>query len=344
METIWFIVVCFLLISYVVLDGFDLGAGTLHLLVAREDRERRAVLMAVGPVWDGNEVALVASGGALILAFPSLYASALSGFYLPMFIVFWLLVLRGVSIEVRQTMNDPLWHSFWDFTFFLGSALLPFAFGTALANVMRGLPLHENGFFFMPLWTDFDPLSSHPGILDWYTTIIGFLAFFALATHGANFLAVRTRGEVRARARIFSISGWVATLVLTVLGTVSTFYLFPRRLDNFFGMPWGLAFPLAALGGLAGMGYFALRGRDWPAFASSALYVAGMLASTAFSLFPDVLPATNPANSLTVHNASTTTHGLVVGMISWLVGMVLAAAWFFITYGLFFRERIEEEG
>src|SRR5919204_6006323 len=124
METLWFVLVCFMLSMYVVLDGFDLGAAAIHLLVARSDNERRMILQAIGPVWDGNEVWLIAAGGTLFFTFPRLYASSFSGFYLPLFIVLWLLMVRGVSIELRSRVNNPVWSAFWDGLFFIGSALL----------------------------------------------------------------------------------------------------------------------------------------------------------------------------------------------------------------------------
>src|SRR5579884_354221 len=154
MQTLWFILVAFMLIAYVVLDGFDLGAGIIHLFVARTESERRMVLRAIGPVWDGNEVWIIAAGGTLFFTFPILYASSFSGFYLPLIIVLWLLMLRGVAIELRSRLNNPLWGSFWDGTFFLGSALLSIFYGAALGNVIRGVPLDAQGNFFAPLWTD----------------------------------------------------------------------------------------------------------------------------------------------------------------------------------------------
>src|SRR5260370_944031 len=141
METIWFILVASMLTVYVVLDGFDFGAGILHLLVAKTDAERRTVLGAIGPVWDGNEVWLVASGGVLFFAFPRAYAAGFSGFYLPLMIVLWLLILRGLSIEFRSREPNGLWRSFWDGTFALSSALMAIVLVAALANILRGWPL-----------------------------------------------------------------------------------------------------------------------------------------------------------------------------------------------------------
>src|ERR687885_187822 len=171
MPTLWFILVAFMLTMYVLLDGFDLGAGAIHLAAAKTDAERRTIIQAIGPVWDGNEVWLIAAGGTLFFAFPLLYASSFSGFYLPLFIVLWLLMVRGVSIELRAHIHHPVWTAFWDGAFFVGSTLLAVFYGAALGNVVRGVPLNADGYFFEPLWTDFSPFSATPGILDWYTVL-----------------------------------------------------------------------------------------------------------------------------------------------------------------------------
>jgi len=201
MATVWFILLGFMLTMYVLLDGFDLGAGAIHLVAARDDAERRMILRAIGPVWDGNEVWLIATGGTLFFTFPLLYASSFSGFYLPLTIVLWLLMLRGLAIELRAHGDNPLWATFWDGLFFLGSALLAFFFGAALGNVVRGVPLDASGYFFAPLWTTFDPRSPVPGILDWYTVLIGLLALAALVLHGAHWIALKTEGALHDRCR-----------------------------------------------------------------------------------------------------------------------------------------------
>src|SRR5713101_4555796 len=170
MQTLWFILVALMLTTYILLDGFDLGAGVIHLFAARNDQERRTILRAIGPVWDGNEVWLIAAGGTLFFTFPILYASSFSGFYLPLIIVLWLLMVRGVSIELRSRLSNAVWAAFWDGMFFLGSALLAIFFGAALGNVIRGVPLNAQGYFFEPLWTTFT-VTSAPGILDWYTVL-----------------------------------------------------------------------------------------------------------------------------------------------------------------------------
>src|SRR6184192_235088 len=171
MGTVWFCLVAIMIAVYVLLDGFDLGAGAIHLLAAKTDEERRQVLATIGPVWDGNEVWLIAAGGTLYFAFPTLYASAFSGFYLPLMIVLWLLILRGISIEFRNHVESLVWHPLWDAAFAGSSGLLAIFFGAALGNVVRGVPLDRAGDFFLPLWTDFSA-GKDVGILDWYTVLV----------------------------------------------------------------------------------------------------------------------------------------------------------------------------
>src|ERR1035438_6979379 len=178
METTWYCLVAVMIAVYVVLDGFDMGAGIVHLFVARTEGERRAVLGAIGPVWDGNEVWLLAGGGTLYFAFPALYAASFSGFYLPLMNVLWLLILRGISIEFRNHVQSHLWMPFWDAVFCGSSVALAVFFGAALGNVVRGVPLDETGFFFLPLWVNFlVPDAGNgaglTGVLDWYTIIVG---------------------------------------------------------------------------------------------------------------------------------------------------------------------------
>lgn len=335
MPTLWFILVAFMLTMYVLLDGFDLGAGIIHLVAARTDTERRFILRAIGPVWDGNEVWLIAAGGTLFFSFPLLYASSFSGFYLPLIIVLWLLMGRGVAIELRSRIKNRVWASFWDGVFFIGSSLLAIFYGAALGNVIRGVSLNAQGYFFEALWTDFNPFSANPGILDWYTILTGVLAFTALMTHGANYIAVKTEGALNMRARRISRIGWLFTLPLAILASIATFFIQPQVYTSFTQRPWGIVFPLIAFAGLLGSGYFNLRRRDMPALLSSGTFILGMLSSAAFSLYPLMLPAANHSNSLTINNASASQYGLVVGLIWWCLGIILAAIYFIMTYRRF---------
>src|SRR5579872_5772333 len=168
MSTLWFMIVAVMVAAYVVLDGFDLGAGVIYLGAARTSDERRKIMRAIGPVWDGNEVWLLAAGGTLYFAFPLLYASSFSGFYLPLMMVLWLLMLRAIGIELRNHVPSPVWQGLFDVVFSLASALLAIFFGAALGNVIRGVPLAADGYFFEPLWTNWRVGAPHR-ILDWYT-------------------------------------------------------------------------------------------------------------------------------------------------------------------------------
>jgi cytochrome d ubiquinol oxidase subunit II len=335
MQTLWFILVGFMLTAYVVLDGFDLGAGAIQPFIAKGDEDRRMILRAIGPVWDGNEVWLIATGGTLFFTFPLLYASAFSGFYLPLIIVLWLLMVRGVAIELRGRIANPLWAAFWDGLFFIGSTLLAIFYGAAMANVLRGVPLASNGTFFEALWTDFNPFSKNPGILDWYTILIALLALTTLTAHGATYIAVKTPDPLSTRARRAARAVWGINVVLIILGTITTWIVQPHVSVSFFSRPWGFIFPLLALVGLLAMISFNVRKNDLASFFSSCAFIVGMLASAAFALYPLVLPAVNPANSLTISNASGSLYGQTVGLVWWLIGMVLAVIYFVLTYRLF---------
>ncbi len=345
METLWFCIVAFMLAMYVIFDGFDLGAGVVHLWVARTDEERRAVLGSVGPVWDGNEVWLLAAGGTLYFAFPALYAASFSGFYLPLMMVLWLLILRGCSIEFRNYIDNAAWKPLWDFLFCFSSALLSIFFGAALGNVIRGVPIDESGRFFEPLWVDFRP-GPAAGILDWYTVLVGLLALAALAMHGALWVVLKTRDPVAARSRAAARAAWVGTALLTAAVTVCTFWLQPQVAGNLSRYPWGFLFPGLALAGLAGALLFSIRRAEGRAFLASGTYLAGMLASAAFGIHPYVLPSLgDPARGLTVHNAATAEYGLRVGLVWWLIGMALVGGYFTFTYRHFAgKVTLESEG
>jgi cytochrome bd ubiquinol oxidase subunit II len=336
MTTLWFCLVAFMLAVYVMLDGFDLGAGILHLGIAHSDQERRAVISSIGPVWDGNEVWLLATGGTLYFAFPALYASGFSGFYLPLMIVLWLLILRGVAIELRNYVPGSIWAPFWDVMFSLSSALLAIFFGAALGNVVRGVPLTASGFFFEPLWTNFR-LGPPTGILDWYTILAGLTAYFALAQHGALWVALKTNGAVSHRARICARISWWMGMPLTGIITYCSFRIQPQISANFAAHPWGYIFPALALAGLAGV-LWSVTGTTSPTaelrgFLSSCAYLAGMLTSAAFGVYPLVLPARgNLAYGLTIENASAGEYGLKIGLIWWTLGMVLVTGYFVFVY------------
>ena len=332
METAWFWLVAIMIAAYVVLDGFDLGAGAVHFLVARTDAERQLVVRSIGPVWDGNEVWLLAAGGTLYFAFPALYASGFSGFYLPLMMVLWLVILRGIAIEFREKVDSPVWVTFWDVVFAAASLLLAVFYGAALGNVVRGVPLDGKGYFFEALWTNFR-LGTDTGILDWYTILVGVAALATLCLHGALWLALKTEGPVHDRSQTAARAAWWIVLVITFLVTVVTFRVQPQVLNNLSKHPAGFVFPLLALTGLAAMGWFIRNHDDLKGFLASCLYLVGMLTSVVFGLYPLVLPAsTGPAYSLTIYNAKAADYGLRVGLVWWFIGMALATTYFVYVY------------
>ena len=323
-QIVWFCLVAIMITGYVVLDGFDLGAGIIHLFVARTEPERQRVLHSIGPVWDGNEVWLIAGGGTLYFAFPRLYSAAFSGFYLALMMVLWLLILRGISIELRSHIESPIWKPFWDLIFGGSSALLAFLYGAALGNVVRGVPFDSDGFFFIPLWTNFQP-GLAPGIVDWYTLLIGAAAFTVLALHGCYWVVLKTDGDLQQRSRAFGQRIWWAVVAFTAIITVVSFRLQPNIIEEFSEHVWGYVFPLLAFAGLAGMRVSSVRELDLYAFLSSCAYLIGMLTSTVFGVFPYVLPSiSSQAAGLTVMNAAAPEYGLYIGLAWWIPGMALA--------------------
>ncbi|HEY6306944.1 MAG TPA: cytochrome d ubiquinol oxidase subunit II [Candidatus Angelobacter sp.] len=340
---VWFWLVAIMITAYVVLDGFDLGAGVLHLLIAKTDRERRTVIRTIGPVWDGNEVWLIAGGGTLFFAFPLLYASGFSGFYLPLMIVLWLLILRGVGVELRLHLESVVWRGFFDGCFALSSSLLAVFFGAALGNVVRGVPLGKDGYFFLPLWTDWN-VGPHPGILDWYTVIAGMVALVALTVHGAHYVALKTAGELNLRARRMAGVLWPALVLLTLVSLWATLSIRPELLENYRRTPVLFIIPVAVAASLATMLLHRRRGDDKAAFLSSAAYLIFMLVGAAAAVYPNLLTSTtDPALNITIYNAATGSYALSVGLIFWSFGMALALAYNIFIYRMF-RGKVTEAG
>lgn len=335
MGSIWFCLVAVLLAGYVVLDGFDIGAGILHLWIARDETERSVVVRSIGPVWSGNEVWLIAAGGTLYFAFPALYAASFSGFYLPLMMVLWLLIFRGIALEFRGHVGTSLWLAFWDAAFTISSVLLAVFFGAALGNVVRGVPFNATGQFFEPLWTNFRP-AGQTGILDWYTIFVGVVALATLTLHGAAWLAYKTEGDLRERSfRCASLLWWLVA-PLTVAVTFVSFHIVPRLAFGFQERHWGLIFPTLTIAGLLGLKWFIRIKEEAAAFGMSCLFIAGMLASVAFSLYPNVLPdSANPLYGLTVANAKAADYGLKIGLVWWILGMALAASYTAFAYRSF---------
>jgi cytochrome d ubiquinol oxidase subunit II len=328
MATVWFILLGFMLIMYVVLDGFDLGAGILSPIVTRTDDDRKTVLAAIGPVWDGNEVWLIASGGLLVFAFPAVYAAAFSGFYLPLMMVLWLLVLRGLSIELRSQVENDLWRSFFDVMFAAASTLLALVLGVALGNVLRGVPIDSSGSFFTPLWGSFH-ITGDIGAIDWYTLSVGLFAVAMLAGHAAMYLRWKTEGELQGRAVRVARPIWIAISVLAVLVTIETAVVRPGLFANLAARPGLWILPAIAIAAIVLVFLSLAPGRELRGFVASALVIAALLGLTAGTLYPLLLPSTiDPAYSLDAARTANDHSSLAIGLCWWIPAILLAIGYF----------------
>jgi cytochrome d ubiquinol oxidase subunit II len=316
-HAVWFAVIGLMLTAYAVLDGFDLGVGALHLLVGRTQAERGRAIGAIGPVWNGNEVWLIASGGSLVVAFPHAYASAFSGFYLALMLVLWLLILRGIGIELRHQIDNPLWRQAWDVTFSGASALLAVLFGVALANVMRGVPFDADGGF----------QGSFALLLNPFALLGGVLSLILLALHGAAYLAVKTDGAMHERAWRFL--GWLWWPVLAGILAIVTasFVVRPDFLANFVRWPVLIVWPLVAAGALVAVRVYWRRRLDLETFVATGTLIVGLLASVFSGLFPHLLPAQagTPHAGLDIYNAAAPLRSLQIALAIYLFGMLIVA-------------------
>src|SRR5262245_15748083 len=323
MFELWYTIAALLFAMYVALDGFDLGAGIVSPFVARTDSERRQVLAAIGPFWDGNEVWLLAAGGALFVAFPRVLASGISGFYFAIVLVLWCLVGRGIGIEFRSHVADPHWRSAWDFVFAGASTLLAVFLGAAFGNLMRGVPLDKDGWFALPLFTDWsarDPV----GILDWYTILTGVFALVALGGHGALFLAWKTDGAVHERSRRVARRLWIAVIVLWPLVTVASHLVNPALFPGMSRRGLALFATVVAIGGIATV-FVRLPRAGLAAFLGSCAFLVGIIGASAASYFPVMLRATGGgALSITAYTGGGDEAGLHTALRWFLVGAPLA--------------------
>jgi len=294
--------------------------------------------------WDANEVWLIASGGVLFFAFPTLYASSFSGFYLPLMLVLWLLIFRAISLELRGQVHHRLWEALWDKAFGLASLLLALFFGAALGNVVRGVNLGmvENGvstqephYFFLALWNPtFDPLAQHQGIIDWFTIILGLVAVVTLTIHGAGWVILKTSSTLNTRLKN----------IVVILSAYVWHYVKPISLNNLQNHYWLWIFPLIAAVGLLGQFWIKTFKKDGIGFLFSSLFILGSFATTVASMFPIVLPSTNDVNpSLTIQNAAAHEYGLSVGLGWFMFAAILVIAYFIIQFRVF-KGKLDDVG
>ncbi|RSK40360.1 cytochrome d ubiquinol oxidase subunit II [Mangrovimonas spongiae] len=346
MELFWYIVLMCMLAIYVILDGYDFGAGIIHLFFAKKEKDKKAITNAIGPFWDANEVWLIAAGGVLFFAFPTLYASSFSGFYLPLIIILWLLIFRAVGLELRGQIHNKMWESIWDKAFGISSLLLALFFGVALGNVVRGVNLgnvvngvstHEAHYFFLPLWNPtFSPQTEQLGIIDWFTLLLGIIGVVSLTIHGANWIIFKTNSNLNNKLKRIVFNLNFVLLGLIVISLLIWHIIEPKPFHNFLSNPWLWIFPVITLIGVLGL--FNVKGfkKDGYGFLFSSLFLFGGLTSTVASIFPKVLPSTNTVNpDLTIYNVAAHDYGLSVGVYWFIIAIILVIAYFTIQYRVF---------
>lgn len=343
MQTTWYLLIAFMLATYSVLDGFDFGAGIVHLFVAKTDEERRMVLGAIGPVWDGNEVWLLASGGVLVFAFPRVYAVAFSGLYLPLMMVLWLLILRGIAIEFRSKVDHPLWRTGFDGVFAFASTIMALVLGVALGNVVRGVPVDETGWFHEDLFTDLKPTGATLGAIDLYTALVGVFAIVVLAAHGATYLVWKTTGEVHARSTLLARRLWLVVLATGAVLTAATAATQPAHFATFARRPWLFPLPLAAIAAAVLAPRAIASGKEGRAFALSSAFIGALLVATVGTLYPILLRSTvDPGFTLDAFNASSPHATLAIGLVVWIPAILLAVLYFAYLYRSF-RGKVRAE-
>ena len=327
MELFWYIIIVVVLAVFFILDGYDFGAGIIHLFFAKIEEDKEIIAKSAGLFWDSNEVWLVAGGGMLFMAFPIFYASVFSGFYLPLIIVLWLIVFRAIGLEFRNQFKYQMWKDMWDKAFGVSSLLLALFFGIALGNIVRGVNLGgvENGvsvyeahYFFLPLWdSSFSPLSETPGVIDWFTIIIGLITVVTLAIHGATWVILKTNSSINEQLKgvVFKLN--IALLLLTIFSLVIWQIVNPNSLDNFMDKPYLILLPIVYFIGLFGLFFIKKLKKDIHAFILSTMLILGGIVASLASIFPVILPSTNSINEpLTIYNTAASEYGLSVAL-SW---------------------------
>ncbi len=325
LNTIWFLLVAVLIIGYAILDGFDLGVGVLHLFTKNEE-EKRINLNAIGPVWDGNEVWLLTGGGALFAAFPIVYATVFSGFYIALMLLLLALILRAVSFEFRGKIESNGWKKLWDFAFGIGSFLPAVLFGVAVGNILRGIPIDGNGMFTGNFFTLLNP----------YSILVGVLSLVLFTMHGSIYMTIKSSGNQLERMKNIAPRLWIVFIIVYVLVTLYSFFaagfLFASILSN----PLFWIFFILMLIAIIYIPVALKSEKFGRAFFSSSLTIACMIGLMAISLFPRLVPSlTDLNNSLTIYNASSTERTLFTMLIIALIGMPFVIGYTIFIYRAF---------
>lgn len=329
LPVIWYLLVGVLLTGYAILDGFDLGVGALHLF-SKGDQNRRLVMNSIGPVWDGNEVWLLTGGGALFAAFPNVYATVFSGFYVAFMLLLGMLIFRAVAIEFRSKESSPKWRQTWDVAFSVASMVIPILMGVALGNVILGLPLDSR----------FEYTGNFFSLLQPFPIILGVTTLALFMMHGSIYLSLKTEGELRDQVGVWIKNSMIFFFVCFAILTVATFIWAPSMTNKMFAQPWLFALPVAMFLLLANVPREVYHKRDGLAFLSSCASIALMLALFGLGSFPNIVPALEPANSLTVNNAASSNATLTAMLVIALVGVPFVIAY---TAGIYwvFRGKVD---
>jgi cytochrome d ubiquinol oxidase subunit II len=325
---VWFGLLSITATLFAVLDGWNIGAGALHLIAGKTGAERREIVAALGPMWSWHEVWLLAFGGTFLMAFPAIMATAFAGFYLALWFVLWAFILRGISLEVGGHSDDRLWQTWWDFVFAVSSVVLAVLFGAALGNVIRGVPLDGTGKFSMSLFTHFG-VRGRVGILDWYTLSVAAFTTVLLAAHGAAYLRLKTTGPVRDRSERLARRLWALVFLLFLVVSAETWIVRPALYGAMLQRPAAWLAILVALAGVWAL-VTGLRGpNEARAFAGSCAVIAGLLGGAAAAVFPVMLHSTlGNEHSITAYGGAAAPRGLAIGLVWWPLAFVLAAAYF----------------
>ncbi len=336
LQTLWFILVAVLWIGFFFLEGFDFGVGMLLPFIGKKDAERRAVINAIGPTWDGNEVWLLTAGGATFAAFPMWYATMFSGFYLALFLLLVGLIIRGISFEYRSKDAHPAWRNRFDWMIAIGSFLAALLLGAAFANLAKGVPIDADGNLVAPAWLP-NGLGVTLTLLNPYGLLGGLATVTVFLVHGANFLALKLEGELRERARKFAWTLWIVAAISVILLTIGT-YVFTDALTKL-GVNPGIT-PILSVVALLVTGYFIKGKREGWAFIMTSLHIVLTQVTFFMLMFPRVMISSlNPEWNLTIYNASSSQYTLTVMSIVALIFVPIVLAYQSWTYWMF-RKRI----
>ena len=324
MAETWYAILAFMIAMYVVLDGWNIGAGAIHLLVARNDADRRTVVAAIGPFWVWHEVWLIAAGGVLLLAFPAVMASLFSGFYLAMHLLVWGLIGRGVAIEMAGHIRDRMWRTFWDTIFAISNIVLAILLGAAFGNVVRGVPLDAQGTVSLALFTNFQPTGA-VGLLDWYTIAAAVFMLLCLSAHGAAYLAWRTEGSVNAAARRLGGRLWGATFVMFAILAILTWIVRPDMFASMTHRPVAWLCIAMILGGVSAIVTGWQTGRERRAFLGGCIFIIGMAGAGAAGLYPIMLHSTlSPEYSVSLDQGGAFPLSQKLALFWWPVALALS--------------------